>query len=71
MTYEELKADIAENGIKAPIMVAEDGTVLDGNTRAQIAQELGLTEIPAVVLPVSVVMLNPAWLKITHTKEQG
>jgi ParB-like chromosome segregation protein Spo0J len=35
-----LKADIAKNGIRSPVDVDEDGNILDGHHRAQIAQEL-------------------------------
>jgi len=40
--YEALKADIAEHGIRVPIDVDEDGTILDGHHRAWIAADLGV-----------------------------
>lgn len=47
--YEALKRDIARRGIKVPIEMDENGEVLDGNTRMQIAEELGITDYPTVV----------------------
>lgn len=44
-----LKADIEANGVKVPVEVTEDGTVLDGHNRVQIAKSLGITGIPAIV----------------------
>jgi ParB-like chromosome segregation protein Spo0J len=49
--YERLKADIQANGVRVPVIVDEDGTVLDGRHRWQICEELGL-ECPTA-LPVS------------------
>jgi ParB-like chromosome segregation protein Spo0J len=40
--YDALKADIAENGVRVPIDVDENGTVLDGHHRAWITAELGI-----------------------------
>lgn len=40
--YEALKADIAENGVRVPIDVDEDGTILDGHHRAWITADLGV-----------------------------
>lgn len=39
--YNELKRDIEENGVKTPIIVADDGTIIDGYTRHKIWGELG------------------------------
>lgn len=47
--YESLKADIAENGLRVPIDVDEDGVVLDGHHRAWIAAELGV-DVPRRVV---------------------
>lgn len=44
--YDTLKADIQENGILVPIILDEDGDVIDGQHRLQIASELNLTDIP-------------------------
>lgn len=40
--YEALKEDIAENGIRVPIDVDEDGLILDGHHRAWITADLGV-----------------------------
>jgi ParB-like chromosome segregation protein Spo0J len=40
--YAALKADIAAHGILVPIVVDDDGRVLDGVHRAKIAEELGI-----------------------------
>lgn len=38
--YQELKADIAKNGVVVPVLVDEDGNIIDGHNRVQIANEL-------------------------------
>ncbi|MGV0434216.1 hypothetical protein ACUY3H_04535 [Corynebacterium ureicelerivorans] len=38
--YAELKADIARNGVVVPVLVDEDGNIIDGHNRVQIASEL-------------------------------
>ena len=40
--YEDLKADIAANGIEQAIIVDDLGNIIDGHHRAQIADELGV-----------------------------
>jgi transposase len=40
--YNALKADIAENGIRVPIDVDENGVVIDGHHRSWIAADLGV-----------------------------
>ena len=51
--YQALKASITAQGITSPIVVTEDGEVLDGLHRLRIASELGLppSSIPTVVVP--------------------
>ena len=46
--YEELKRDIAENGVRVPIEVTDAGTVVDGHQRLRAWLELGkdLSELP-------------------------
>lgn len=39
--YDALRADIAANGMRHPILVDEKGKILDGHHRARIAGELG------------------------------
>lgn len=50
MDYNELKRDIEQNGMKQPILVLNDGRIVNGYKRYQIAQELGLEYVPVVVL---------------------
>ncbi len=45
-----LLADVKEHGITVPVVVTDADEVIDGNTRLQIAVELGLTDIPVKVV---------------------
>lgn len=40
--YSELEASVKEHGIQVPILIDEDGVVIDGHHRQKIAQELGI-----------------------------
>jgi ParB-like chromosome segregation protein Spo0J len=40
--YASLKADIEQRGVQVPILVDEDGNILDGHHRKRIADELGI-----------------------------
>lgn len=40
--YRELKASIEKNGIQVPVIIDEDGNVIDGHHRVMIANELGV-----------------------------
>jgi hypothetical protein len=42
--YGALKEDIRQNGIIVPVIVDENGVVLDGHHRVKIAKELGITD---------------------------
>ena len=35
--YAELKADIAKNGVVVPVLVDEDGNIIDGHNRVQLS----------------------------------
>lgn len=53
--YKAMKADIAENKILVPLIVAPDGdglVVLDGHHRLRAARELGLDEVPCTRLDI-------------------
>lgn len=50
--YEAIKADIAERGIQDPVKVNRHNQLLAGYTRVKIAQELGLDEVPHVVVDI-------------------
>lgn len=47
---QQLRDDIAENGIRVPVDTDEHGNILDGHHRAAIASELGI-ELPTRVIP--------------------
>ncbi len=49
--YAALKAGIARDGIEEPLTVDQNGILLDGYTRFQIATELGLPKVPVKVHP--------------------
>jgi len=44
--YETLKASIKKNGIRTKLHCLDDGTILCGHTRFQIANELNIKDIP-------------------------
>lgn len=46
--YQNLKSSISEKGILVPVEFDEDGNILDGHHRIQIAKELGI-EYPSIV----------------------
>lgn len=48
-TYEALKKDIKQNGIKVPLVIAQDGTIVCGHQRYKIANELGFEKIPYII----------------------
>ncbi|MFX1298460.1 MAG: ParB/RepB/Spo0J family partition protein [Promethearchaeota archaeon] len=50
--YESLKADIKANGIKVPLVVSGDGTIVCGHQRYKIAQELKIPEKEIPVNPI-------------------
>lgn len=43
--FQDLTADIQQNGITAPLRVVND-VLIDGHHRAIVAMELGLNEVP-------------------------
>ncbi|HVK12276.1 MAG TPA: ParB N-terminal domain-containing protein [Gemmataceae bacterium] len=47
---QSLREDIAARGVQTPVLVTEDGVVVDGHTRLLIAAELGHTDIPVEVM---------------------
>jgi hypothetical protein len=50
--YDAIKADIAERGIQDPVKVNKHNQLLAGYTRIKIAQELGLDEVPHIVVNI-------------------
>lgn len=49
---DRLKEDVRRRGILVPVILAQDGEILDGQLRLEIAEELGLTQaaIPKIVV---------------------
>jgi disulfide oxidoreductase YuzD len=47
--YESLKQSIKENGLYVPIIVNQDGIILDGHHRYKVCQELGIKEPKTLV----------------------
>lgn len=50
--YTALREDIAEHGIRVPIVKDQNDRILDGNNRAAIAAELGI-EVPSEIVTVA------------------
>ncbi len=46
----EVAESIKEFGFVSPVIIGEDGTIIDGAIRAEAARQLGLTEVPCVVV---------------------
>jgi len=46
---EALEADIKRNGLKHPLRVLPDGTIVEGHQRLRAVTHLGWTEVPAIV----------------------
>ncbi len=46
--YEALKTDIANRGVQVPVELDENGAILDGHHRVEIAEDLGI-EYPTIV----------------------
>ena len=51
--YQEIKQSIQANGIRDPLKVLPDYTVIAGHQRLRIAEELGIEKVPVVVLDIS------------------
>jgi len=49
---EDLRDSIGAKGILVPILVSEDGYIIDGVKRWVIAKELGIADVPKRVIPV-------------------
>lgn len=51
--YEDIKADISRRSIKEPMLITPEGKLVCGYTRLQIAEELGIKEVPVRTEPLS------------------
>jgi ParB-like chromosome segregation protein Spo0J len=49
---EDLRDSIGAKGVLVPILVSEDGYIIDGVKRWVIAKELGIADIPKRIIPV-------------------
>lgn len=47
---DQLRRDIEIRGILVPVIIAHDGEILDGRLRMEIAEELGLSFVPKIVV---------------------
>lgn len=65
-------ASIQAYGFIAPILIADDGRIIDGHTRAEAAKRLGLNEIPCLVVDhLSPIELKALKIAINRTAETG
>jgi len=48
---ENLVASIKTHGILVPVLITEDGQIVDGHRRVAAARQLEMTTVPAIVLP--------------------
>lgn len=48
--WESFKAHIAAHGVRSAITVGKDGTITSGHQRVRACKELGITEIPALII---------------------
>ena len=51
--YEEIKQSIAAHGIRDPLKVLSDYTIVAGHQRLRIAKELGFEKVPVIVLDIA------------------
>jgi hypothetical protein len=73
--WQDFYADIAMRGIKVPLEILADGTVVDGRHRLRAAIELGMKEVPVMDAPLGsdtpeVYMLKAAILRRHLTDDQ-
>jgi len=74
--WRDFYADIAMRGIRVPLEVLADGTVVDGRHRLQVALELGMKKVPVVDAPLNgerpeVYMMKAAVLRRHLTDDQS
>lgn len=51
--YEEIKQSITTHGIRDPLKVLSDYTIVAGHQRLRIAKELGFEKVPVIVLDIA------------------
>jgi len=64
-----LVSSMAEDGFTQPIIVANDGTIVDGEHRWRAAGELGMAQIPVVRVPMDAAQARIATLR--HNRARG
>lgn len=47
--YEQLKSDIALNGVLVPVVVDQNGAIVDGHHRVRACKELGIEDYPVII----------------------
>ena len=68
--YELLRKSVEEDGFTQPVLVAEDRTtIVDGEHRWRVMQDLGHEDIPIVVVPMGVAQAKIATLR--HNRARG
>lgn len=76
--YRELRTSIEANGVTVPVIVDEEGNVIDGHHRVTIAQELGISYPTRVIEGLTEeqkieqsVMLNIARRQLTREQRRS
>jgi ParB-like nuclease domain len=64
-----LLKSITEDGFTQPVVVSTEHTIIDGEHRWRAAQELGMTEVPVVVAPMTAEQARIATLR--HNRARG
>ena len=64
--YRDLLASIREHRVLAPLLIAPDGLVIDGHRRLACAIDLGLPDVPCVIVSVNAQL---AWTQAVFTQQ--
>lgn len=67
--YELLLLSITEDGFTQPVLVGTDSAIVDGEHRWRAAQDLGMTELPIVRVPMTAAQARIATLR--HNRARG
>lgn len=62
-----LRESIREKGVLIPIMIREDGTIIDGHRRVKCAKDIGLGQVPVVVIDGDIASL---FRELNDTRKQ-
>jgi ParB/RepB/Spo0J family partition protein len=70
--YNEIKENILQLGVIQPILVnPNDFQVISGNLRVQIAQELGIKEVPVVFIDLSEEEMDMVFISTNFQREKS